>query len=193
MTRLALGVLLWGIVHFIPALAADFKRKMLKRFGEYPYKGAFALVMFIALYLIISGWKSMTPDAPEVLEMIFTPPAWGGYAAGFLVLVGFILFLAPYPPNNFRRILRHPQLTGVLCWCVGHLFAVGTVRGIVLFGGLAIWAVIEVLLLNRRDGEWIKPEKAPIKNDLNLVAFSALSYMALLYTHHLLFGGSPLT
>lgn len=193
MTRLALGVLLWGLVHFIPALAADFKKNMLKRFGEYPYKGVFTLLMIVALYLIISGWTSMTPEAPEVLDLIFTPPEWGGHAAGLLVLIGFVLFLAPYPPNNIRRMLRHPQLIGMVSWGVGHLFAAGTARAIVLFGGLALWAVIEILLLNRRDGQWTKPAAVAFKKDVAVVAFSVLAYMAFLYTHHLLFGGSPLT
>lgn len=193
MTRLALGVLLWSVVHFIPALAADFKKNMVNRFGEYPYKGAFILLMGVSLYLIISGWKSMVPEAPEVPELIFTPPDWGGYAAGLLVLIGFILFLAPYPPNNFKRLLRHPQLIGMVSWSVGHLLAVGTARAIVLFGGLAAWAIVEVILLNRRDGEWIKPAKVAFKNDFAMVLFSVLAYMIFLYTHHLLFGGSPLT
>ena len=193
MTRLVLGLLLWGVVHFIPGLAVDFRKNLINRFGENPYKGVFALLMVVSLYLIISGWKSMTPVAPAVLEMIFTPPDWGVYAAGVMVLIGFILFLAPYPPNNFKRILRHPQLIGVVSFAVGHLAAVGTARAIVVFGGLMIWAVLEVLLINRRDGVWIKPDKAPIRKDIALVLFSVLVYMAFLYTHHLLFGGSPLT
>jgi uncharacterized membrane protein len=193
MTRLVLGLLLWSVVHFIPGLAGDFRKNLINRFGENPYKGIFALLMVVALYLMISGWQSMTPMAPDVLEMIFTPPEWGVYAAGLLVLIGFILFLAPYPPNNFKRILRHPQLIGVVSFSVGHLFAVGTVRAIVLFAGLGIWAVIEIVLINRRDGEWVKPATAPIKKDVALVVFSVLVYMAFLFTHHLVFGGSPLT
>ena len=193
MTRLVLGLLLWSIVHFIPGLAGDFRKNLIDRFGEHPYKGLFALLMFVALYLIISGWQSMTPVAPDVLEMIFTPPEWGVYAAGLLVLIGFILFLAPYPPKNIKRIMRHPQLMGVVSFSVGHLLAVGTVRAIVLFAGLGIWAIIEIVLINRRDGEWVKPATAPIKKDIALVVFSVLVYMAFLYTHHLMFGGSPLT
>ena len=109
MTRLAFGVLLWSIVHFTPAIAADLKRNVVSRFGEYPYKGVFTLLMIVALYLIISGWKSMTPVEPEVLELIFTPPDWGVHVAGLLTLIGFILFLAPYPPNNLKRMMRHPN------------------------------------------------------------------------------------
>jgi len=97
MTRLALGVMLWSVVHFIPALSADLKKNIVSRFGEYPYKGIFALIMAVAIYLIISGWKSAIP------EVVYTAPDWGVYAAFLLVLVGFILFFAPYPPNN-RRI-----------------------------------------------------------------------------------------
>ena len=193
MTRLVLGLLLWSVVHFIPGLAVDFRKNLINRFGENPYKGVFALLMVVALYLIISGWQSMTPVEPEVLELIFTPPDWGVYAAGLLVLIGFILFLAPYPPNNFKRIMRHPQLIGVVSFSVGHLFAVGTTRAIVLFAGLGVWAVIEILLINRRDGEWVKPARAPFKKDASMVLFSVLVYMAFLYTHHLMFGGSPLT
>ena len=193
MTRLVLGVLLWSVVHLIPGIAAGFKKNIVAQYGEYPYKGVFTLLMLISLYLIISGWISMTPLAPETLEMIYTPPEWGGHAAGVLVLVGFILFLAPYPPNNYKRILRHPQLIGMVCWGVGHLIAVGTMRSIVLFGGLTIWAVLEIFVLNRRDGAWVKPDKVSLRNDVAMTAFSVLAFMTFLYTHHLLFGGSPLT
>ena len=186
MTRLVLGVLLWSIVHFIPVISTDLKKNMLDRFGEYPYKGIFSLIMVVAIYLIISGWKSAVP------EVIYTPPGWGNYAAGLLVLLGFVLFLAPYPPNNLKRLLRHPQLIGMACWGVGHLLASGESRSIVFFGGLTAWALIEMLLINRRDGEWTKPVAVSGKKDLALVIFSVLVYMTFLYTHALLFGGTEL-
>jgi uncharacterized membrane protein len=192
MTRLALGVLIWSIVHLIPAIAKDLRKNMVKRFGEYPYKGVFSLLMAVSIYLIISGWKSMTPEAPDVLELVYTSPEWGGIGAAILVLIGFILFLAPYPPNNIKRILRHPQLAGVVFWSAGHLLAVGTARSVLLFGGLAIWAVLEMLLINRRDGAWVRPEKVSQRNDIAVLAFSILAYMIFLYTHELIFGGSEL-
>ncbi len=190
MTRLAIGVLLWSVVHFIPAIAVDLKKNMVNRFGEYPYKGIFTLIMVIAIYLIISGWKAAVPEASE---LDFTPPEWSVHAAGLLVLVGFILFMAPYPPNNFKRVMRHPQLIGMAFWGVGHLLSNGEPRSVLLFGGLTAWALIEMLLINRRDGEWTRPAKVSGKKDLTLVLFSVLMYMVFLYTHHLIFGGSPLT
>ena len=192
MIRLAIGVLLWSLVHFIPSVAAGFKKDMVNRFGEYPYKGGFTLLMIISLYLVISGWGSLTPVEPAVLNEIYTAPEWGGHAAALLVLIGFVLFLAPYPPNNIKRMFRHPQLIGFACWGVGHLLAVGTARAIVLFGGLTVWALLEIYLINKRDGVWVKPDKAPVKNDVTMVAFAVLVYLAFLYTHHLLFGGTDL-
>lgn len=192
MTRLAIGVLLWSLVHFIPSLAAGFKKTMVNRFGEYPYQGLFVVLMIVSLYLIISGWTSLTPVEPEVLNAIYTAPEWGGHAAGLLVLIGFILFFAPYPPNNIKRLMRHPQLLGFASWGIGHLLAVGTARAIVLFGGLTIWALIEIYLINKREGAWVKPEKAPFKNDVAMVVFAVMVYLAFLYTHHMLFGGTNL-
>lgn len=192
MTRLAIGVLLFCMVHLVPAFVADIKNEMIRRFGENAYKGVFGGLIILSLYLIITGWSFLTPTEPEVLNAIYTAPDWGGYAAAILVLICFILFFAPYPPNNIKRVLRHPQLTGLACWGLGHLLAVGTARSIVLFGGLTLWALVEILLINKRDGEWRKPEKAPVKNDVALVLFSVLVYMAFLFTHHLLFGGTNL-
>lgn len=193
MTKLIFGVLLWSVVHLVPAVAAGFKKNIIEKYGENPYKGVFGLLMIFSLYLIISGWGSMTPVEPDTLAEIYTPPDWGDHAAGVLVLIGFILFLAPYPPNNIKRMLRHPQLLGMACWGVGHLIAIGTMRSIVLFGGFAVWAVLEMIFINRRDGTWVKPEKVSYRNDLTMTLFSVLAFMAFLYTHHLLFGGSPLT
>lgn len=187
MTRLAIGVLLWSVIHFIPVLAVDMKKNIINRFGEYPFKGVFTLIMGMAIYLIATGWSS------ALSEVIYIPPEWGHYVTVLLVLIGFILFLAPYPLNNFRRVLRHPQLIGMACWGVGHLLANGDTRSMVLFGGLTAWALVEMFLLNRRDGEWTKPVPVPVKKDFALVLFGALVFMVFLYTHHLIFGGSPLT
>ena len=192
MTRLVLGVLIWSMVHLFPAIAPASKKSLLDRYGEYPYKGVFILLMIVSIYLIVSGWSSLTLPEPEELRAIYTAPEWGGHAAAVLVLISFVLFLAPYPANNFKRLMRHPQLTGFVCWGVGHLLAVGTVRSLVLFGGLTVWALLEIFLISKRDGEWLKPDRAPLKNDVTMVLFAVLVYLAFLFTHHLLFGGTNL-
>ena len=185
MTKLALGVLLWSFAHFIPTLFAGPRRKLVGRFGENAYKGLFLLLMVLAIYLVISGWKAAVP------ETVYVPPAWGRHITALLVLLGFILFFAPYPPNNIKRLLRHPQLTGVILWGAGHLLANGEARSILLFGGFAAWAAIEMLLINRRDGAWTKPEPTPRRNDILLVVGGVAVYLVVAFTHQRLFGFSP--
>lgn len=188
MTRLALGVLLWGVVHLFPTVMVDLRKSLISRVGEYPYKGVFTLLLILSIYLIISGWGSTDPE-----EILYAAPRWGEYAAGLLVFVGFILFFAPYPPNNLKRVLRHPQLLGTACWGAGHLLAIGSPRSVVLFGGLTAWALVEIVLINRRDSDRIKPAKVPYLKDLSLVLFGSLAFLVFLITHHLMFGGDPLS
>ena len=156
--------------------------------GEYPYKGIHSLLVILSIYLIVTGWGTTAPE-----EIYYTAPDWGGKAARLLVFAGFILFFAPYPPNNIKRILRHPQLIGTICWGAGHLLAVGSTRSVVLFGGLTAWAVVQIILINRRDGDWIKPDAAPPLKDVSLILFGILAYAVFLFTHHMIFGGDPLT
>lgn len=186
MTKLALGMLLWSIVHLIPALFGGARKKLIARIGENPYKGLFTVLTLLSLYLIVSGWKASPP------EIVYLPPAWGRYLTLLLTLVGFVLLLAPYSHNNFKRLLRHPQLTGVLLWGVGHLFANGESRSLLLFGGMAMWALAEILLINRREGAWQKPEPAPLKNDVVRVVAGLIAFAIMMTAHQWLFGFSPL-
>ena len=107
------------------------------------------------------------------------------------VLIGFILFFAPYPPNNVKRLLRHPQLTGVALWGIGHLLANGESRSIILFGGLAAWAIAEILLINRRDGARDRPSPVPARNDAILAGGGIVAYVVVIAAHEWLFGFAP--
>lgn len=185
MTRLVLGVLLWSGVHLFPALAADGRKRLAARFGEKGYKGLFLVAMLLALYLIISGWKASVP------EFLYIPPVWGRHVTALLVLVAFILFSASHGQNNIRRLVRHPQLSAVAIWGIGHLLANGESRSIVLFGGLALWAVVEIVLINRREGAWSRPEPAPRKKDVIAVIGGVVVYGVIAALHQWLFGFSP--
>lgn len=185
MIKLTLGVLLWSITHLIPAAAVDFRKGVIDKLGENPYKGIFTLLMVFAIYLIISGWKATLP------EFLYIPPAWGRHAASLLVLIAFILFSASHGQNNIKRYVRHPQLSSVVVWGIAHLLANGESRSIVLFGGLTLWAMVEIVLLNRRDGAWEKPAPAPRKKDIIAVVAGVVVYAVFAHLHGWLFGVSP--
>jgi uncharacterized membrane protein len=186
MLYLTIAIVVWSLIHFIPATAVNFRAGLVRRLGLPVYKGLFALVAIGALLLIIKGWKTATP------EVVFTAPLWGPYVTIALSLLASICFFAPYIDSNVRRLVRHPQLTGVLLWAIGHLLANGEARAVVLFGGFAAWALLEMALLNRRDGAWARPGAVPHTADLRL-AIAGIGFFAIfLYLHGWLFGVDPI-
>jgi uncharacterized membrane protein len=89
---------------------------------------------------------------------VYTPVTGLRHFAMLLVVIGFILMVAAnFPATRIKRYLRHPQLTGVFLWAVAHLVANGDSRSVLVFSSLAVWCVISVILINRRDGAWVKP------------------------------------
>ena len=120
MTMLVLGMLLFAVVHFIPSLAPGIKQGALEKMGEGGYKGIFSLLLFASFGLMIMGWRSTEPTlvyvAPAVLHKV---------AIGVLMLA-FLVLAATYRDSRLRLLIRHPQLTGVALWGVGHFCSMAT-------------------------------------------------------------------
>ena len=94
--------------------------------------------------------------------------------------------------SNIKRFLRHPMLSGVVLWAIGHLLMNGDDRSLVLFAGIGIWAVLEILLINRRQGAYEKPPVIPVVRDLIPLAAGAVVFAVFLFLHPWLFGVSAL-
>lgn len=180
------GVVLWSIVHLLPALAPAMRQSCMSRLGEKPYKGLFALAIVASLVLIVVGWRSTVP------ETVYSPPGGGRTAALGLMLVAVYLFGASHRPAAIKRVIRHPQLTGLIAWSVAHLLANGDQRSLTLFGGLGIWASVEILAINRRTGAWIKPESPALRRELLAIVITFVVY-AVLFRAHPWFAGVALT
>jgi uncharacterized membrane protein len=183
MTMLILGVLLWIAVHLFPSVMPGARASLMQRLGEGPYKGLFALDLVIAILLMVFGWRSITP------EYWYAPMLGGMPTVTFvLVLIAFVLMGAANAPTNLKRYLRHPMLTGVIVWGVAHLMANGDSRSVVLFGGLSVWAVVAMLAINRREGEWVKPEAVAVSKDAVLVVIGAVLTAVVAFFHDYLSG-----
>ena len=152
MALLIAGLIIFAGVHFVPSLAPGLKHAWLGRLGEGGYKGTFSLSLFTGLALIIIGWRGTTP------EFVYLPPAALHLPALALICLGFLLFVVSNRKSRLRQLVRHPQLTGVALWGIAHLMLNGDNRALVLFGGLSLWAVGEIVAINRREGEWSKTE-----------------------------------
>lgn len=186
MVWLTVGVLIFAGVHMIPSLAAPARARFIERRGAGPYQGLFSLALLLGIGLMVLGWRSTMPSH------VYGPPAWSRLAANGLMVLGLLLFVASGVPTNLKRFIRHPQLTGVATWAVAHLLANGDTRSLVLFGGIGLWAVLEIVLINRREGAWEKPEPLPLSADLKPLVGGVVAFVVLLFAHPWIAGVSAM-
>ncbi len=182
MVLLVSGLVLWTGVHLFPALAARKRKKLMVKLGIIPYKLGFAVLIMVSVVLMVNGWQAVEP------VHLYALPPWINHLTILMVLCTFILFAAAQVKTNIKRVLRHPQLTGLILWGTGHLLVNGDSRSLVLFLGLLIWAGLQILATNRRDGARILPDSVPLKNDVLTVVGGMGAFAAFLFAHPFLTG-----
>lgn len=184
MTWLIGGVAVWIIVHLVPAASPALRRRLVDALGENGYRGLFSLSVLAGLVGIVIGWRSTIPQA------VYAPPAWGRDLSYLLMFLSVVLFGASHARTNLKQVVRHPQLTALLLWSIAHLLANGDTRSLVLFGGLGLWALVEIPLLNRREGPWQKAERASLKSEAIGATVAVVVYIVLMLLHPY-FAGVP--
>ena len=180
------GITLFCVVHLFKAAAPASRENLVFKLGENAYKGIFSLLIVVSLVMIVFGWKATIP------RPIYTPPLGPGLIPSVLVLVGLILFFASQMNGFLKRILRHPQMLGTIAWAGAHLLTNGDSRSVTLFGALAVWALLEIILCNRRDGPRKELPAASGKADLIATVVGVVAFGLIGHFHVWLFGVSPL-
>ena len=186
MALLLAGITTWFLVHLFPAFATSARENLVFKLGENPYKGLFSLLILASLVMIVFGWKSSTPTP------VYEPPLAPGILSSIMVLAGLILFFASQFKGYFKRILRHPQMVGTLLWAGAHLLTNGDSRSLALFGGFAVWAILEIVLCNRRDGARSGLPAASVKFDIIAVVIGGVAWAVIGHFHLALFGAVPI-
>jgi uncharacterized membrane protein len=177
MIWLILGVVLWSLVHFIPSIGIKYKERIIARFGENPYKIMFSLIVLGSIALMVLGWRSTDP------EFLYQLPDWSRMVTVILMLVAFVLMVAARRKSIIKQFIRHPQLTGVAVWSIAHLISNGDTRSLVLFGGMGLWALIEIRVINARDGVWKKPERPALSAEFIGLAISFVVFAVFVFLH----------
>jgi uncharacterized membrane protein len=177
MLLMLVGLLLFTATHLYLSLATADAERWRQKLSANGFKAVIAFKSAVGLVLIVFGWRSSQP------EWLYTPgPALHSVGMA-LVAVAVYLFVVANRPSGIKRLLRHPQLTGVLLWCIGHLMLNGDSRSLLLFGWLGVWSVAEMLTINRRDGIWIKTAAPGFGTELITVIVAALVLGVLAYAH----------
>jgi uncharacterized membrane protein len=169
------GVLLWSGAHLFKRVAPGPRARL----GE-PGKGLVALLLVASVVLMILGYRWAET------AFVWYPPFWLVHVNNLLMVLAFYLFAVSGPKGAkvwLGTKLRHPQLTAVILWATAHLLVNGQTKGIVLFGGLLIWAVAEIAIINRQDGPWTPPPRAPARKEVTTVVITAVVLVVVMLIH----------
>ena len=172
MTLLILGLALWWAAHFFKRLAPGAREGM----GD-KGRAVVALAVLAAVVLMVLGYRGAE------FVPVYTPLPGMGHANNTLMLVSLFLFGVGGTKGTLYPKMRHPMLWGTVVWAVAHLLVNGDMASLVLFGGIGLWALVQMALINR-SGPWVRPTGGRgLKGDaMNLVgALVLLAVIALVH------------
>ena len=185
MIWLLAGLAVFFGVHLIPSCPRS-RENLIQRLGEWPYKGMFAVLSVIGLALIITGMGR----AERIV--IWHPPAVAGLATAVAMAPALILLVAANFNGHIKRIVRHPMSLGVLLWSVSHLVANGELASLFLFGGFAVFAVLDMFRFkigsSDRRVAAVPAKPASLTKDFLAVVIGLIGYALLVVFHGSLFG-----
>lgn len=172
MTLLLLGLALWFAAHLFKRLAPGLRARL----GD-KARGAFAVAILASVVLMIVGYRQVD------YVLLWDAPAWAWHVNNLLVLIGFYLFAVSGAKTRAHQYVRHPQLTGFSLWAAGHLIVNGHLDAVILFGGLLIWAIAEMLIINAQEPDWTPPPKGPIRKEFTSVAATLVLFGVVAWIH----------
>lgn len=179
MILLTSGVALWWGAHLFKRLAPEARANM----GD-KGRGLMALLIALSVVLMVLGYRAA--------DGAFF---WGRHPATVginnLMMIAALYFTSPGPKKGaiFYK-MRHPMLTGFLIWALAHILVNGDVPSFVLFGGLGVWALAEMMVINRAEPEWTAPAKGKIVKDAMFVGISVV-LLGIIGMIHSYLGYSP--
>jgi uncharacterized membrane protein len=168
---LVAGLALWSGPHLFKRVAPDARAG----FGDW-FKGVVALLLVLSIVLMVWGYRAAEP------VQVWVPPGWAVHVNNLLTLIALTLFVGSNAGGWIGTRMRHPQLIGFKLWAVAHLLVNGNLAAIVLFGGLLAWAVVQLIVLNKR-AEWAPSEPGSIVRDVAAFVFAGILWLAIAYTH----------
>ncbi len=184
MIKLSIGLALWWLGHAFKRVAPGARRDLTAALGEKPAKGIVGIVLIAAVVLLVKGYEQ------TALTPIYTPIAGIGHLNNLLMLVALFVAGIGIAGGRLSARIRHPMLLGLIIWAVAHLLVNGDLASIVLFGGLGLWAVAQIWLINQHEGPWERPMPGDAVRDWKL-ALVTLFLFAFIAGIHWLFGYNP--
>ena len=192
MTLLILGLILFIGAHFVTTARLT-RAALIMRLGEGPYKGLYSLVSVVGLVLIVMGFGAYRSSG---MIPVWYPPAWTRHITFLLELLAFVLLAATYAPSHIRAAVKHPMISAVILWSLGHLLVRGDLGSILMFGGFLAWGILARIAMGRRASD-DRQGPAPVTKprwsaDIIVIVIGVAAYVAMLLWLHPLFIGVSL-
>lgn len=186
-----MGLLLFFGVHMLP-FYPEYRAQLVEKIdndtidGEGMYKIIFSVISLLGLIFLGIGKGSIG------FVSLWDIPIFFRYLAVIFVLISFVLMVAAYLPNNIKRYVPHPMLTGVIIWGVTHLIVNGDVTSIILFGSFVTYSIVAIKLTNIRGSKASSGQDAqeviPVVKDGIVIGIAIVGFLILLWLHKPLFG-----
>ena len=173
MTWMVLGLLLWVGAHFFKRVLPR-QRAAMGKAGL----GVVAVLVLAGIVLMVIGYGRADD------RHLYALPFWAWHLNNLLMLAAIFLMDAGRAGGVVAAKLRHPMLSGVVVWAVAHLLVNGDLASLVLFGGLGLWALAEMAVINRAEGPWAAPAVGPIVNDAKVAVLALVLYAAFAGVHY---------
>jgi uncharacterized membrane protein len=173
LTWLVLGLSLWIGAHLFKRVLPR-QRAAMGKAG----RGMVAVLVLAAIVLMVIGFRRAD------YTNLYALPVWVWHVNNLLMLVAIFLMDAGRAGGVVAANLRHPMLLGVVIWAVAHLLVNGDLASLVLFGGLGLWALAQMAVINRAEEPWSAPAKGPIVNDAKIAVLALVLYAAFVGVHY---------
>ena len=172
MWLLILGLILWTAAHWFKRLAPAARANL----GD-PGKGLVAVGVVAGVVAMIFGyrWADFIP--------VWSPPAWTVHLNNLLMLGAFFVYGISATTGRLRGAMRHPMLTAVIIWAIAHLLVNGDLASVILFGGLGLWALASIGLINRAEPDWQRPAPGEARKDILLAVITIVSFAVVAGIH----------
>ena len=174
MYLLIAGVLIWAYSHLMKRFTPGLRAGM----GDNGGKIVVTILSFLAIWLMVKGYRSAD------VVVLWTPPASMVHVNNLLMLLAVYLLNLGFSRGVMRTKLRHPMLMSVKTWAVAHLLVNGDLASVILFGGILVWAVVDMVMINRMQRDWVPPAPGPVVNDLIYAGVALGVFAGIVFVHN---------
>ncbi|WP_018230932.1 NnrU family protein [Methyloversatilis universalis] len=180
MAALIAGLLLVIGVHALRLVAPDLRGQVIARHGAWLWRAAHSLASLAGFALLVWGYGQTRADP----LWLWLPPPWSRHATAALMLPAFVLLAASLlPGSRIAARLRQPLAAAVALWGGAHLLANGTLADLLLFGSFLVWALVDFVLLRRRESDDARAAPGVVR-DLQVLLVGVAGWAAFAFWLH---------